>query len=1080
MLRQIPGLTTSSLSIKVSQLIKFIFPALRTNQTHDPDSTNDETFKVYFDKEICDLHPSLKKMKSSLEMKSMAVCSNATAKLIACGFNEGLFCVWDFAQILNTIFFEKSFLHKFVNYLVFFEFPHSNVIQIVEFNKSCTKFITGSVDGFVLIWSIEAEVMEKFKMKKLSFSNYKHYDSDFFEFPCMVKGKMFECDNRMKPSVNVATWTCNENYVVSIISSKKKREGHSSNSRGSSIFVYDVNKNNFLYKVGEEDGLDMHDEAYLLEAHPYDERLILTSCAIKQVLVYNIEDRAIILKYELTNYFFPSVDDPMLILEGKFLGLGDRFVVLTYLGTVSFFSCYSSNSFDKTYMNQFFEQELAQHIPTSNQQPSVVNQQRARRRGRAPNNQAAQNNQRQLISSLNRQREIGRDLVTPKYVNMLGYPYTFQQPYPKLKLNKIEKTLRKSGFSEANIRELLFNNHEGINNTASDIQAECIKESQILEEIMRIELNRPRSRSSSLSSVQRNRNQRRGRSGRPRVNQVQPPQIAPIVEPAPEVASESDSQYDVEQEEISAESMESMEVDSYIEENSSKYQSDNKSSPIKTRRRNQNKVEVNDNTVDNVQSTNMIITRSRQNIIRQPPAKKKTEIHIPICTDSPQAKLKLRKADKSYKSKIIDDADSMSIASSSSFDLLEREKRTRLSNQQNLSSKMIIDDEEYLHSTAKKSVQSAHIVLDEEELFENCKGIESRCYFCGIFSVDLLGPFIEDDNGSIILNVDFSSRPKVSQRRAPQKLKENLYIHYSCLITYNDFIKKVDKKIDLNKSAEAIIDEKRHCFRCSKLNAAFRCRGKCDRYFHGYQCVSAYLNFDSLTCYDCIDNHTSAIGQSNQSMKNSTFILAYSSQTSRNRKIISRNSYLPPQSSVYCFFPQLMQEYYFIPQAYEQYLNCFHVKILRETEKGLLSFYFWKFLTSITGEARPTHLKCRIESIEYSFSKDHCTENGIYIKLKMRFDSSLVYDFESSSRLKSTRRTCGSSAFEYTLIYFAENNVADFLIHSDVYERSKSIYLSGELSSLSCSITRKAINEVEMYLDGQLAKGKVLKVINTI
>jgi len=177
--------------------------------------------------------------------------------LLVCGYNEGLLCVWDFNKILHNIIDQKRFLCNFEQYLIFLEYIHNQLIQICEFNnKSGSHFLTGSIDGTVLIWKIQHFALQHFRSidnpsceynistlinQKDTISsnmgvNISNSQKNNFAYPIFSIYKISDSEKRTRCSVNAAAWTCKNNYVVVIISSKpRKKTGAHVNKNNSNI-----------------------------------------------------------------------------------------------------------------------------------------------------------------------------------------------------------------------------------------------------------------------------------------------------------------------------------------------------------------------------------------------------------------------------------------------------------------------------------------------------------------------------------------------------------------------------------------------------------------------------------------------------------------------------------------------------------------------------------------------------------------------------------------------------------------------------------------------------------------------------
>jgi WD40 repeat protein len=69
---------------------------------------------------------------------------------------------------------------------VFLEFVHNDVTHFLEFNKNNTEFLTGSLDGNILVWKINDEIISKMR-KGLQTTNKN--DKDYI-YPVFVSKKI--------------------------------------------------------------------------------------------------------------------------------------------------------------------------------------------------------------------------------------------------------------------------------------------------------------------------------------------------------------------------------------------------------------------------------------------------------------------------------------------------------------------------------------------------------------------------------------------------------------------------------------------------------------------------------------------------------------------------------------------------------------------------------------------------------------------------------------------------------------------------------------------------------------------------
>ena len=94
-----------------------------------------------------------------------------------------------------------------------------------------------------------------------------------------------------------------------MISSRKRKKNNTDDNTGtrtSGIIVYDINNNIVIKNLNEDNGFKLHDECYVLEAHPKLDDVILTVTNSNEVILLNFMTNQIISKFSEENYFFSS------------------------------------------------------------------------------------------------------------------------------------------------------------------------------------------------------------------------------------------------------------------------------------------------------------------------------------------------------------------------------------------------------------------------------------------------------------------------------------------------------------------------------------------------------------------------------------------------------------------------------------------------------------------------------------------------------------------------------------------------------------------------------------------------------
>lgn len=215
-----------------------------SNNNELVDLSQIEINRLYLESKIIERY-SLKKQKNNMQQSCMVAGGDG---LLINGYNEGLLCIWDLKKILKEVIDNKRFLCNFEQYLIFLEYVHNAMIHICEFNNTIgSHFITGSIDGSVLIWKIQNDALEHFRQLANPASTYNisslihqrdiisgnmstnlsNTKKNNFTYPIFNIFKISDTDKRTRCSVNAAAWTCQNNYLVAMISSKPKRKNQS-------------------------------------------------------------------------------------------------------------------------------------------------------------------------------------------------------------------------------------------------------------------------------------------------------------------------------------------------------------------------------------------------------------------------------------------------------------------------------------------------------------------------------------------------------------------------------------------------------------------------------------------------------------------------------------------------------------------------------------------------------------------------------------------------------------------------------------------------------------------------------------
>ena len=419
--------------------------------------------KFHIDKSIQEKY-NLGKTKSS-ELSGMS--SDDYNGLVVSGFYDGLVCIWDTQRLLDIAIKNKEFLVNFTQYVFYAEFCHRTTVHLIEFSPDKNHFLTGSLDGTVLVWRILPDLVDS--IRKDYYINRKLNYND--RIPVYTLTTICESEDRIKCSVNVATWTKKNNYIIAMISSKPRKKARIENNnnnnvneleeenrnkkRTSSLIVYSLKLNKIVHKYNDKSGikgLNFSDEIYIFGCHPLYEEIIFTLSGTRNIILFNIKSGEIIQKFKQNDFFFESDKKTPLACEGMFSKKGDYFAISTYSGSISIFSIYSKNSYSATYMNQFYSIEFDPNLE-----------------------QISNNITKNGIPSLT--------VIFPRQVNMYNLPYIIEQPYSSYKLEQIKNNKKiindKYCISNKELRQrFLANNLVTYEINFEERQRECQKEEE--------------------------------------------------------------------------------------------------------------------------------------------------------------------------------------------------------------------------------------------------------------------------------------------------------------------------------------------------------------------------------------------------------------------------------------------------------------------------------------------------------------------------------------------------------------------------------------------------------------------------
>lgn len=145
---------------------------------------------------------------------------------------------------------------------------HTNFVDSIQYANTSARFLSGSKDGTAKIWKYE-NLKWKAKLIDASVTLVK---TDLNNSPSLL-------DICKKPTVTMVTWNCDDSVVVTA-------------------------QNNFLIKVWNGNNVQLihelkghSDEIFVLEAHPRDPRLLLSSGHDGYVIIWNILSGRLLRKF---------------------------------------------------------------------------------------------------------------------------------------------------------------------------------------------------------------------------------------------------------------------------------------------------------------------------------------------------------------------------------------------------------------------------------------------------------------------------------------------------------------------------------------------------------------------------------------------------------------------------------------------------------------------------------------------------------------------------------------------------------------------------------------------------------------
>lgn len=993
--------------------------------------------KFYFDKKIIEKY-ELKKTKS---MQQTSTVCNSKSGLLVCGYSDGIMCVWNMEEILDDSILKRKFIHEFDKYVLFLDYVHSSVIHLSEFSSNHEHFITGSMDGNVLVWTV--------KMQTIAYIRQMHRLNKplkFFEFPIICESKISESEERTRCSVNVVIWTKSSNYVVAIISSKQRKrlienknkqsgnnninnnanntiqnnpanpsnEGVHSAKRSSAIIVYSLQNKKIIKKYNENNQFSCHDECFVLESHPMYEEIILTISGTNHIVLFNFISGQIIKQFTETNYFFTNISQNIIASEGKFSSKGDSFVISTFLGFISIYSIYSKNSFSTTYMNQFISNEFS-----SNTNYSIKS-------------------------------TIPLSFLFPQNVNMYNLPYIVEAPYSQFKINQINSMRMiirgKYNLSDKEINQrYLRNNYEHYLKNYYDRLIECQKEEKAFEQSEQDNMNYRISEENELDNISEDENEVQS------VDDLSYQNDGDVIN-NPE---DNDNYYaNLEEEEELSEDDKMV-----IEDNRDDISNNSSGGNYNLRSRNQNTSSQVQNTNQNNRRNEGIHTRSydrNRNGITTRRLSNSIQVGRGNTHHRLRRRLRLRRlqpsnnSNNSVNNNIENDTNTNNNININD-EINETNSDIEYQNALNTLGKKkrdhrILDDSLENKSEINSSNNSSPGKITKEEAIKELLSkisvdlIERECYFCKFTSKKLLGPFY------------LSSSNTISYKATNSPGEIEIYIDLNCLLSNNDFIQMNNKKLDIIKTIEEVMIQNKKCFRCGSGYATKKCmNNNCINYFHGNYCLMKMaIDYDIakpkneilfIECLECFKK--SYIVEVDESHLKKIVI---------NMNDIPKNLFLGEKNQISGYFPQKGENVYFILQAYEVYMRHYIEYIIFELDQETPVF-FWK---KEENNKWYSPFLCKVVDLNYEFlnPKTLCYLQKLYgntfihekVKIIIRMKLKIL-DFDN----------------EIIEIIFFENEQPDFLIREMVYLKSKKYFES------------RKNDQVQIMLDNEIYNAEIIK-----
>lgn len=215
--------------------------------------------------------------------------------------------------------------------------------ELNKYNRS-KRLISASFDGTAKIWP----------WNKQNFEENRDMEPLFiFEGEVGSRGNDIKCC--------AVAWSCRGRYVVASFCKKLKKSTEDNDFIRTNIQVFDFHQEKRTHKFESSyDGSLFENYIFILEAHPFNEAIIMSADYDGKIIIWNIEIGQMINCFveDCTHLGFPLCQAP--ILDGKFSPDGLNFCVSNYHGSLSMYGYGERDLYITTPTEQFLMKEFEQ------------------------------------------------------------------------------------------------------------------------------------------------------------------------------------------------------------------------------------------------------------------------------------------------------------------------------------------------------------------------------------------------------------------------------------------------------------------------------------------------------------------------------------------------------------------------------------------------------------------------------------------------------------------------------------------------------------------------------------------------